>query len=58
MRRPVPLLLTLALLVLAPVLVACVGEDTQGCPSTFPDPAAPVPPPALSVDPWNLHQHA
>ncbi len=54
MRRPVPLLLTLALLVLAPVLVACGGEDTQGGPSTIPDSAAPEQPVALTGVSTNL----
>lgn len=54
MRRPVPLLLTIALLVLAPVLAACGGEDTQGGPSTIPDAAAPEQPVALTGVATNL----
>ncbi len=54
MRRPVPLLLTLALLVLAPVLAACGGGDTQGGPSTIPDSAAPEQPVTLTGVATNL----
>lgn len=54
MRRPVPLLLILALLVCAPVLVACGGEDTQGGPSTIPDSSAPDRPVALTGVTTNL----
>lgn len=54
MRRPVPLLLTVALLAVTPVLVACGGEDTQGGPSTIPDSAAPDQPVALTGVATNL----
>lgn len=54
MRRPVPLLLTLVLLVCAPALAACGGGDTQGGPSTIPDPSAPDRPVALNGVATNL----
>lgn len=54
MRRPVPLLLALALLVPVPALAACGGSDESGGPSTIPSGSAPAAPVTLTGVATNL----